>query len=150
MKITKSQVTMLKLTDLDSLDPVSVLLEDFGPSRGKITITCFGKAWTAYWGGIGDQTISEFFISCDEHYIAKNLSTIDSEIYDIDAVQADAEKKGIDCYRDDPWYDYGFMNEMYGPDMMDWGSSLPKMKNPEYSYLCRIIKTVQEALKTNG
>ena len=58
-----------------------------------------------------------------------------------------AENKNIECYRDDPWNDYDFLNSMYGGDMIDWHDSLPKMPNHEYKYLCRIIKAVQTALK---
>jgi len=146
MKIESTQVTKLMLTDLDRLDPVAVIAEDIAPSRGRITITCYGEAWTASWGGIGCHTISQFFCSCDEHYIAKNLSDVDSQVYDIDAIREQAYIKGVDCYRDDPWNDYEFLTAMYGSDMFDWHDSLRKMKNSKYQYLCRIIKAVQEAL----
>lgn len=146
MKIECTQVTKLVLSELDRLDPVAVIAEDIGPRQGKITITCYGKSWTAYWGGMGNSTISDFFCSCDEHYIAKNLSDIDSEIYDIDAIRKAAKEKGVDCYRDDPWNDYEFMNAIYGGDMYEWYDSLPMMANPEYEYLCRIIKAVQTGL----
>lgn len=147
MKINKRQVTALLLTELDSLDPVAVIAEDLGPNQGKITITCFGKAWTAYWGGMGTSTIAEFFCGCDERYIAKNLSDTKSSIYDIDAIRDAAEENGIECWRDDPWNDYEFMAKMYGSDMYDWSDKLPKKANPEYRYLCRIIAAVQQALK---
>lgn len=146
MKIEKSKVVKLKLTGLERLDPVSVIIEDIGEGHGKIYIECFGKAWSAYWCAMGDQNISEFFCSCDEHYIAKNLSNIDSEAYDIDAIKAAAKEKGIDCWRDDPWNDYEFLTAMYGSDPIDWRDSLPKEPNPEYEYLCRIIKAVQAGL----
>ena len=145
MRIESTQVTKLVLSELDRLDPVTVIAEDIGPRQGKITITCYGKAWTAYWGGMGDCTIKKFFCSCDEHYIAKNLGSISSKIYDIDAIRDEAEKKDIECWRDDPWNDYDFMERMYGSDMVDWGDKLPKKSNPDYKYLCRIIKAIQEA-----
>jgi len=147
MKIEKSSITKILITDIDRLDPVSVYAEDLGPHQGKITITCYGKAWTAYWSGMGDLTISEFFVSCDEHYIANKLSDINSESFDIDAIRKDAEEKGVECWRDDPWNDYEFMKDMYGPDMVDWSDKLPKKTNHEYEYLCRIIKAVQYAFR---
>jgi hypothetical protein len=67
-------------------------------------------------------------------------------VYDVDTLQAQAAERGIDCYRDDPWNDYEFMNAMYGGDMCEWGYNLPTKTNPEYEYLCRIIKAVQEGL----
>ena len=147
MNINKKQITIIKLTELDRLDPVNVVIEDFKLGQGQIIITCYGKAWTSYWGAMGNQTISQFFCSCDEHYIAKNIGDIKSEIYDIDQIRDDAENKNIECYRDDPWNDYEFLNVMYGGDMVDWHDSLPKKSNHEYEYLCRIIKAVQKALK---
>jgi hypothetical protein len=147
MKINITQVTKLSLTELDRLDPVTVIVEDFSEGKGQITISCYGKAWTSYWGGIGKRSVSEFFCSCDEHYIAKNLSDIDSEIYDIDAIRSQAGDRGIEVYRDDPWNDYEFLSQMYGSDPYDWHHDIPKRTNPDYQYLCRIIKAVQEGLK---
>ena len=146
MKIESTQITKLTLSGLDNLDPISVIAEDIANGRGKISFECYGKAFSAYWGGMGDRSISEFFRSCDEHYIAKNASNVDSEVYDIDAIRKAAKAAGIECYRDDPWNDYEFMTAMYGDDMSDWHYSLPTMANHEYAYLCRIIKAVQAGL----
>jgi len=150
MNIAESSVKRLTIRDIDRLDTITVFLEDYGPRQGSITIKCYGKAWTAYWGGMGELDIAGFFCSCDEHYIAKNLSDIQSTIYDIDAIQDAAEKKGVECHRDDPWNDYEFLNAMYGGDIMEWHDSLPKMPNPDYRYLCRIILAVQRALRTEA
>lgn len=147
MKLQISTVRKIKLTDIDSLDDISIFLEDFSLGAGQITIYCWGKAWTSFWGGMGDQTIAEFFCSCNEFYIAKNLSSIDSQIYDIDAIREQAEENGIDCWRDDPWNDYEFLDTMYGPDPVEWADRLPKMSNPDYLYLRRIILAVQEGLR---
>ena len=146
MKIESAQVTKLTLSDLDRLDPISVITEDIANGRGKIIFECYGKAWCAYWGGMGDNTIAEFFCSCDEHYIAKNVSNVDSEVYDIDAIRKAAKAAGVECYRDDPWNDCEFMIAMYGDDMSDWHYSLPTMANHEYAYLSRVIKAVQAGL----
>lgn len=143
MKIENTQVTKLVLSGLDRIDPISVFAEDYGKGRGRITITCYGKAWTSFWGAMGDRTISQFFCSCDEHYLAGNLSNIDSTVYDIDELEKQAEEKGIKFHRDDPWHDYEFMDAMYGGDMGEWHSALPEKPNPDYEYLCRIIKAVQ-------
>jgi len=150
MKIESSQVRKLKLYDIDRLDPVSIFLEDFTRGAGQITICCYGEAWTSYWGAMGDQSIAEFFCGCDEHYISKNLSRIDSTSYDIDAIREQAGEQGIGCYRDDPWNDYEFMDKMYGSDMYDWADGLPKKANPDYRYLCRIILMVQKGLRESG
>lgn len=150
MKTETSTVTKLRISELESLDPISVFLEDMGKDRGKITIECYGRAWSAFWGGIGNSTMAQFFCSCDAHYLAKKLSTIKANVYDIDRIYEDAGKKGIECPRDDPWNDYDFMSAMYGPGMVDWSDSLPKMVNPDYLYLCRIIRAVQDGIRQTG
>lgn len=146
MDVKGGVVNKIVLSKIDRLDPVTVFTEDFTRGQGQITITCYGKAWTAFWGAIGDQTIAEFFCDCDIDYIAEKLSNIDSTVYDIDAIRKDADKKGIDIYRDDPWNDYDFLSLVYGNDPVDWTEGLPKTVNPEYEYLCRIIKAVQLGL----
>lgn len=148
MKLSKSKIERMHLSSIPRLDPVTVYAEDFSYGQGQITIICYGQSWTAYWGGMGDRPLKSFFVSCDEHYIANKLSSISSTMYDIDKLREDAGEKGIACYRDDPWNDYEFMNDMYGPDVMDWTDSLPKKTNHEYTYLCRIIKVVQDAFKS--
>lgn len=150
MKIEKKTVTKINLSDIDGLDPISVIAEDLGPGQGQIVITCYGQSWSAYWGGMGDRTICEFFCSCDEHYLAGKLSNIGSQVYDLEAFQSQAKEKGISCCRDDPWNDYEFMTQMYGSDMYDWHLHVPMKTNPDYSYLCRIIKAVQDGLGTDS
>lgn len=93
MKIDTTQVTKLALTEVKGLDTISVILEDIGPRQGKINIECYGEAWSSYWGGMGNRTIAEFFCSCDEHYLAKNLSSISSHVIDYEAIKKTASKK---------------------------------------------------------
>lgn len=148
MKIEQSTVKKIHLTDINSthkLDPVTVLIEDFKPGQGKVIIECYGKAWCIYWSSTGD-TISEFFQRCDEHYLANKLSDINSEVIDINQVIKDGKEKGILNVHDEVEHDHGLLHEIYGDDLYDDG--LPMKANPDYTYLCRIIKTVQEALKT--
>ncbi|MND66925.1 hypothetical protein D3C80_583300 [compost metagenome] len=54
MNIETSTVTKLLITGAESLDPISVYLEDFAPCKGKITVSCFDKTWHAHWGGMWD------------------------------------------------------------------------------------------------
>lgn len=97
MKIERSTVTKLTIDDLMSthrLDPVTVYAEDLGPRRGKIIIECYGKSWSASWGGIGERTITEFFHSCSVDYLAKNLSDISADITDSEVIK-DSAKRAI-------------------------------------------------------
>jgi len=161
MKILQEAIRKLTITEVERLDPISVYLEDFGAGQGKITITCFDESWTAYWGGMGNRTISEFVRSCDNHYLAKNLSKIPSEINDPTHLCQDmlknilSKRKALELNETDAreYFDNikfysdhsdseGIMNEhglltvCYGDE---WWYCLPKKPNPDYEYLCRII-----------
>jgi hypothetical protein len=67
------QVSAVEISQIPALDPVNVYWEDFGPGRGRVTITCYGEAWTAYWGAMGGETIRQFFSACDVDYISQRL-----------------------------------------------------------------------------
>lgn len=145
MEIEQSTVTKLTISGAKALDPISVILEDLEPRKGKITITCYGKAWTAYWGGMGERTIAQFFYSCDQHYLVCNLSDIRSKITDVNKFNEDALALDEDHeYIEDPFSDHDLLIRLYGED---YYMCLPEKPNPDYKYLCRIILAVQEALK---
>lgn len=66
----RSTVTKLVITGAPSLDPITVFLEDLAPRKGKITVSCWGKSWTAYWGGMWDGlSIGQFFCELNTGYI---------------------------------------------------------------------------------
>lgn len=165
MKIDRSTVTKLVITEVKSLDPVTVILEDIAPRKGKIIIECWGKSWAASWGGMGGNTIAQFFCSCDQHYLAKNLSDIDSDVVDADSIKDGCRKQVLTDRRrldlskheardlfdeiesaitgDDGWADPKLMQKVFGEE---WWYRLPSKPNPDYAYLCRIISAVQSAL----
>jgi len=174
MQIEQSNVRKLKITDIyqsKGLDPIHVFLEDFEPRKGKITISCYDKSWHSYWGGMGDRTIAEFFLSCDNGYLAKNLSSISSSINDYKALGEKIKKFYKDEYDEgdfdatevyeavesmgeesDEWdiwirNDAKVMCEVFGED---WWYDIPTMENPKYKYLCRIIDAVKEALRSSN
>jgi hypothetical protein len=60
------------------IDPVTVFLEDFAPSQGRVTLVCWGYAWSARFGAMGNtgdrpSTIEDFLMSCDAPYLAGKL-----------------------------------------------------------------------------
>lgn len=98
MKIETSTVTKMVISDLlnskHRLDPVTVYAEDLGPSQGKIIIECYGKSWSAYWGGCGDKGVISFFCSCNTDYLVNCLERgIESTKYD--PAQADEVLKKL-------------------------------------------------------
>lgn len=170
MKIEHNNVRKIFITDIyksHNLDPVSIYLEDFELGKGKITISCYDKTWHSYWGGMSGRTISEFFLSCDNGYIAKNLSRISPSIpdyealydkiieyygeEDIDYFVKDEMRQLQSCQdegRDWVMNNSDIMEEVFG---CDWFYDVPEMENPKYKYLCEIIDVVKEVLrKTEG
>lgn len=141
MNVNFTEVTKYYATNLDKLDPVGYTLEDFGSNQGKITIDCYGESWTAYFGSMGCNSISEFILSCDEYYLANKLSSVDSTEIDYDAIGEkigqSVDRETLVLYSDEMACTYG----------TDWIMDLPTQENPEYTYLLRIIRAVQEAIK---
>ena len=174
MQVELSTVQKLNLTELmgdpHKLDPVSVILEDFEPGKGKIIIECYGQSWSAYWGGMGVKSIANFFCSCDEHYIAKKLSSISGDIPDYGSLQTAAQREvcrlrrsgelrkdeARDLFDDAGYFSYAeATHDLNGSAMKaifgdEWWHSIPDKPNPDYQYLCRIIKAVQAGIKMAG
>lgn len=57
----------------NGLDPVSVYIEQFSPVSSRMTVQCYSRAWTAYWGSHGDKHVESFIVGCSPDYIADNL-----------------------------------------------------------------------------
>lgn len=55
------------------LDPITIFWQDWAPGRGAVTITCYGSAWTCYFGAMSDRTIRQFFAEADSDYLVKKL-----------------------------------------------------------------------------
>ena len=106
VKVERSTVTKLVITGAPRLDQITVFLEDFGrrdcptesdpnyqTASGKITISCWGKSWTAYWGGMGPHTVAEFVAKCGWDYVLNCLDRgISSTRFSGDALHAFAKK----------------------------------------------------------
>ena len=160
MKIEQSTVRKINISEIDRLDPISIYLEDYEPRKGKITISCYDKSWHSYWGGMGDRTIDKFFLSCDNHYLSKNLSNIKSNVNDYDALCEKIKEEKQDGYLHDEiesldddcdwdaWIrnNTDVMTEVFGEE---WWYDIPTKENHEYAYLCRIIDVVKNVLREN-
>ncbi|MCF5327420.1 hypothetical protein GIW15_25995, partial [Pseudomonas lurida] len=70
LQVERSTVTKLVITGAPNLEPITVFLEDLAPCKGKITVNCWGKSWTAYWGGMWEGlNIGQFFCELNTGYI---------------------------------------------------------------------------------
>lgn len=112
MKIETKQVTRLLISDLMrepfKLDPVTVYLEDLGlqedtdriSRRGKIIIECYGKLWSAYWGAMGDRTLSQFVCGESDQYLIGCLAPqLHESKFSGSALAQMARKAVLDCRR---------------------------------------------------
>lgn len=69
--IHHKHITAFEISEAPSLDPIRVILQDIAPGRGRVIVECFGKAWAAYWGAMGDGvTLIDFLLKADADYIA--------------------------------------------------------------------------------
>lgn len=71
--IDLGQVREIRIPARNNLDPISVFVQDQAAGRGRIVVTCYGNAWQAFWGAMGDRTVMEFVAQCDADYVAGNM-----------------------------------------------------------------------------
>lgn len=146
MKVVESTTKKYLITEIQSLDPVTVIVENFKLGEGQIFIQCFDKTWSKYWGAMGEQELEQFFISCDDCYLTEKLfgSQKSTEI-DYDTINKLAAAKDLmeigDLYSADA---HETLEKLFGEE---WHSSLPMKNTIDYDYLTRIVKVVKEAFK---
>lgn len=73
MRVEPTKVEALTIYDIERIDPVLVVLQDFGGGRGRLVLECFGSAWSTYWGGMGKETLREFICTCYPDYIVNRV-----------------------------------------------------------------------------
>lgn len=73
---TNTPTKTFRISDVKGLDPITVYFDDHEPGRGTLTVRCFDRAWTCYWGSMGDGSDLARFIgrSVDAGYIANCLA----------------------------------------------------------------------------
>ena len=173
MKITQSTIEQIVITDVERLDPVKVMIENIKPGVGNITITCFGKSWTSFWGSMSDRSIQEFFVDCNDSYLINCLDRGISSVLDGNDNDANIEfvKREICQLRRDGeisrhearefWEEAEVANDVrekcfsfsLGSPLLKlfgdepWYAGWPTVPNPDYEYLNRIVQTVREAIK---
>jgi len=68
------QITLLEIPELQGVDSIRVYWHNLEPSKGYVTITCWGCAWNAYFGGMMGLTIEEFFANADTSYLVSKMA----------------------------------------------------------------------------
>lgn len=62
-----------EIPESNGLDRIHAFWMNVGPGQGYVTIICYGQAWTAYFGGMGDRTIQQFFAMADTSYMVTKM-----------------------------------------------------------------------------
>jgi hypothetical protein len=163
MNVKSTTVTKLTVTGIQDLDPVNVFVEEYSPTSGKITMECFGGAWSYYWGSIGNRSIMEFFCSCDNHYLSgKFAPQLETRVDDEGGLEKHAKAFVINERKEGyltkeearrkwdrtPYIEmhiYEDLHDIYGDDFWD---ATPKKPNHKWEYLCRVIDAAKAAVAT--
>lgn len=66
--------------DAPRLDPITVIIQDVAAKQGRLTVECYGSAWSAFWGAIGDITLIEFLAQSNPGYIADKMHPLDRKM----------------------------------------------------------------------
>ena len=174
LQVERSTVTKLVISGAPNFDPITVFLEDLAPCKGTITVSCWGKSWTAYWGGMWDGlSTGQFFCELNTSYIIGYFDqAMKSRQFSGEAIANKAQRivlkeRRLFCYdqdearelfdeaedlRDSPSIDHlhgahgELMTKLFGDEW--WRLTNDSTEpNPDYIYLERIILAVQQALR---
>lgn len=134
LSVVQSEIKELIITGADNLDPITVILKDISKGKGKIIVECYGKSWSAYWGGMGNNTIAEFFSGCDSEYIIGYFSPHMKRFeFDAEAFRLEAQK-AIVRHRRNNWSERAVAREVY--DLEDWSEYMPEHTYDEFKKPC--------------
>jgi hypothetical protein len=75
-----TEVQALRIFDAPKLDPVFVVLHDAGAGCGRLVIECYGRAWSAWWGAMGDRRLRQFITDCGADYLVARLAPGDRRL----------------------------------------------------------------------
>lgn len=169
--IEKMDVLSFTITGAERLDPVRVMIENYEPGKGRITVTCYGQAWTGAWFAMGGDTVQEFIKRVSNDYLIgclsprlessvdddndANLAFVKSQIIKLRRERELDAEKSLEMWNeaenaDDVkacCCDYGIGNELlelFGDD--PWYAGWPSVPNPKYQYLDRILNAVRVGL----
>lgn len=173
MKVTQSQVQKIRIEGIEqshSLDPIEVIIENYGGGQGKILISCWGESWTGFWGSMGG-TIEQFFQHVSNDYLIEKMSNYRATEPDLEGdcnyllkLVLEGRRRG-DLEKEEARAAFEYLSAFYidreivmncqtpeelrciegmdEPWYLDW----PKKENSKYAYLSRILDVVREVIK---
>lgn len=138
LRIETTTVTKHRVT-APGMDLITVIFEDMGPRRGKLTVESYGDAWSYFWGGMGDRSVREFVGGADGHYIAGKLyggshTETDFERIERETGIEDASEATLLLHEEE-------LVAVYGED---WPHDLPRKNTSQYEHLLKIVAVVRE------
>ncbi|WP_097570952.1 hypothetical protein [Escherichia coli] len=171
MKIEKMDVLAFTISEVERLDPVRVMIENYEPGKGRITLTCFGKAWTGAWFAMGGDTVQEFIKRVSNEYLIGYFdqqleSTVDDD-NDENLIFVKSEilrlRRQLEISHEEAramWYEAENAEDvkacccdyLVGEKLLGlfgdapWYAKWPKVPNHEYQYLDRIVGAVRDGL----
>ncbi|WP_149983306.1 hypothetical protein [Pseudoalteromonas rhizosphaerae] len=170
MKWTESTVTKLLIKDVDGLDPITVYIENYALGQGKLTIVICGESYSAHWNAMGSNTLEQFVLKSDNHYLSKNLvSRAKLSEPDYDGFIINIKKQLIEQRRrwggtktgirelwnklskiepQEEYFsryraDHNILIEVAGDE---WWHSIPEVDSSLYKYLCKILDALKACL----
>ncbi|MHB2214252.1 hypothetical protein ACX64P_12475 [Raoultella ornithinolytica] len=168
MKVEKSDVLAFTISDVERLDPVRVMIENYEPGKGRITITCFGKAWTGAWLAMGGDTVQEFIKRVSNDYLIgyfdpqmqstvdddndANLVFVKGEIIKLrrqQEIDADEAREMWEEAESADDVKVSCCNYLVGDKLLNllgddpWYAKWPAVPNHNYQYLERIIDAIR-------
>lgn len=172
MKIEKMDVLAFTISDLERLDPVRVMIENYESGKGRITITCYGKAWTGAWFAMGGDSVQEFIKRVSNEYLIGYFSpSLPKTVDDDNEANLEFVKGQIIKLRRDREIDSedarGMWDEAEGAEDVKasccdyligdrlislfgdepWYAAWPSVPNHEYEYLDRIVTAVRKGIE---
>lgn len=73
MRLDYTRCIAFTISDVKALDPVTVILFDLAPGKGRIVVECYGNAWSCYFGAIGKGDMAAFIASVGDDYLSSAL-----------------------------------------------------------------------------
>lgn len=171
MKIEKTDLLAFTISEVERLDPVRVMIENYEPGKGRITITCYGKAWTGAWFAMGGDSVQKFIMRVSNEYLIGYFdpqlqSTVDDD-NDENLIFVKSEivrlRRQLEISHEEArsmWYEAENADDvkasccdylvgekllgLFGDD--PWYAKWPKVPNHEYQYLDRIVSAVRDGL----
>nr|DAZ40056.1 MAG TPA: hypothetical protein [Caudoviricetes sp.] len=171
MKIEKTDLLAFTISEVERLDPVRVMIENYEPGKGRITITCYGKAWTGAWFAMGGDSVQEFIKRVSNEYLIGYFdpqlqSTVDDD-NDENLIFVKSEilrlRRQLEISHEEArsmWYEAENADDvkasccdylvgekllgLFGDD--SWYAGWPMVPNHKYQYLERIISAVRDGL----